>query len=464
MILLSSLLIKNGTIFREILTVEKGDRAISGRFEPSDVLVEQDANGKGVISKIAPHGSDLTADRAIDGFGLFVSPGLVDTHVHFRDPGQTEKEDILTGAEAAKHGGYTTVVMMANTSPPIDNVETLRYVLDKGAKTGINVKACACVSKGMKGKELVDMEALVKAGAAGFTDDGKPLVNAQLVEKAMIEAKRLNVPISFHEEDPYCIATPGYNASNTIYNGLGVDGADRLAEYSMIARDAAIAAAIGAEVVFQHLSTKESVELIQQYRQECGFYNIHAEATPHHFTLTEKDAVRLGTLAKMNPPLREEIDRKEIISGILNGSIDLISTDHAPHTSEEKSKDLVEAPSGVIGLETAFGLAVTQLIFHKQLYEGPSSLYYGEDIYSRIIRNMSINPAQVYNIGTGAIKEGAPADIMIFDPRERWVVSEKEFTSKASNSPFIGMNLIGKVKFTICNGKIVYVHDPSLLC
>ena len=388
----------------------------------------------------------LSPDEVIDASGMIVAPGLVDAHVHFRDPGQTHKEDIFTGAEAAKTGGYTSVVMMANTAPPIDNVETLKYVLDRGAQTDINIYACANVTLGMKGEELTDMAALVEAGAVGFTDDGKPIKDVEIVKAAMQKAKELGVPISFHEEDPQYIQTPGFNASKVISNGLGLEGAEAKAEYSMISRDAKLAAETGASIVIQHISTVEGVEIVRHYRK-LGYNNIHAEATPHHFTLTEYDAIEKGTLAKMNPPLRTRADCQRIQEGIMSGCIELISTDHAPHTIEEKNQELAKAPSGVIGLETALGVTLSQLD------AGPKSRRLNR--LATIIEHMSVNPAKIYGLDAGVIRDGGKADIVIFDPDEPWVVDD-EFASKAKNSPFIGETMFGKVKYTICDGTIVY--------
>ncbi len=393
--------------------------------------------------------SDASVDRVICCDGLYIAPGLVDTHVHFRDPGQTWKEDIFTGAEAAKRGGYTTVVMMANTTPPIDNVETLEYVLEKGAETGIHVKACAALTVGMEGKELVDMPALVEAGAVGFSDDGKTIMDEKLLCKAMEMAAELGVPISLHEEDPRFITQPGFNDSSSVYFGLGISGASREAEYTMIKRDLKLAAKTGATVNFQHISCMESVGLIRYFKEDYPS-DVHAEVTPHHFSLTEDDAIKLGILAKMNPPLRTDADRKAIVWGICDGTLDLIATDHAPHSGEEKARGLVEAPSGVIGLETALALAITKL------YEPIMGLTLSGDAYAKIIGLMSTNPARMYGFDGGWIEESAPADFVIFDPYEEWTVHVEEFASKSINSPFIGQKLKGKVKMTICDGEVVY--------
>ena len=344
--------------------------------------------------------TDGEFDTVIDGKGLVAAPGLVDVHVHFRDPGLTYKEDIHTGAAAAAKGGFTTVVCMANTKPPVDNVETLRYVLEEGKKTGIHVLQAAAVTVGLAGKELTDMEALKAHGAAGFTDDGIPIMDEKLLKTAMEEAARLDLPLSFHEEDPAFIVNNGIN----------------------------------------HGAVSDEVRMVM-LAKELGA-RVYAEVTPHHFTLTENAVLEHGTLAKMNPPLRTERDRQAIIEGLKNGSIDMIATDHAPHSAEEKAKPLTQAPSGIIGLETALGLAVTNLVRpgHLSLLE--------------LMEKMSLNPAKLYHLDSGSVEEGKAADLVLFDPEEEWTVGE--FASKSSNSPFTGRRLYGKVKYTICGGKIVY--------
>lgn len=392
----------------------------------------------GLILKMAENISDA-ADEVIDAKGCIVAPGFVDVHVHFRDPGQTHKEDIITGAAAAAAGGYTSVVMMANTVPAADNADTLRYMLDKGAQTGINVYACANVTAGMKGESLVDMKALKAAGAVGFTDDGKPITDAVLTGKAMEEVKALGVPISFHEEDPRYIETPGYNAgAASEYYKIG--GADRKAEISMIERDIDLAIKTGAQIDIQHISSKEGVELVRQARKTAS--NIHAEATPHHFALNEQAAIKYGVMAKMNPPLRTEEDRLAIIQGLADNTIEMIATDHAPHTAEEKAKGLTAAPSGIIGLETALALA------NMVLVDGG---YLSND---QLIERMSLAPARLYGIDAGVLSEGGKADIVIYDPEEKWIAGE--YHSKSSNTPFTGWELKGRVRYTICRGVIVY--------
>ncbi|MBE5975172.1 MAG: dihydroorotase [Paenibacillaceae bacterium] len=383
-------------------------------------------------------------DVVIDGTGLIAAPGLVDVHVHFRDPGLTYKEDIQTGARAAAKGGFTTVVCMANTKPPVDNIKTLEYVKKEGEKTGIHVLHAAAVSKGMKGRELTDMEALAAHGAAGFTDDGIPLMDAELVKRAMEKAASLNLPLSFHEEDPALIENNGIN-HGAVSDQLGIYGSPAEAEDSLVARDCMLALHTKAAVDIQHISSAASVRMVQ-FAKDLGA-DVYAEVTPHHFTLTEEAVLSYGSLAKMNPPLRTEADRMAVIEGLKNGSIDIIATDHAPHSTEEKARPLQEAPSGIIGLETALGLGVTTLVRQGHL------------TMMQLLEKMSINPAKLYRLDCGMLKTGGVADLVIFNPNEEWTAGE--YVSKSSNSPFTGKKLFGKVKYTICKGKIVYQDEQD---
>lgn len=378
-------------------------------------------------------------DLVIDAAGLAVAPGLIDVHVHFRDPGLTYKEDIQTGALAAAKGGFTTVVCMANTRPPVDNPKTLEYVLCEGRKTGINVLSAAAITVGMKGSELVNMEELKKLGAVGFTDDGMPILDSSLAKRAMEKAARLNVPLSFHEEDPAFIENNGIN-QGAVSRQLDIGGSPALAEDIMVARDCMLALHTGAVIEIQHISSGNSVRMVRLAKQMGA--KIMAEVTPHHFSLDESALLKHGTLAKMNPPLRTELDREEILHGLQDNTIDIIATDHAPHSSEEKSRPFTEAPSGIIGLETSLALGITNLV-----HPGHLSLL-------QLIEKMSLNPARLYSLDKGYLAPGADADIVIFDPNELWTVTD--FISKSSNSPFIGERLFGKVKYTICSGKMVY--------
>lgn len=390
--------------------------------------------------------SEEKNELIIDATGLMIAPGLVDTHSHFRDPGYTYKEDILSGAEAAKAGGYTDIVLMANTNPKVDNPDTLKYVLEKGNSTDINIFSCANVTMNMEGKVLTDMENLLKEGAVGFTDDGVPLMDEKVAYEAMKTAAKLGVPISFHEENPTLIGNNGVNRGKAS-EYYKISGSPREAEVDLIKRDIEIALriveeiAISPKIVIQHISTKEGVDLVRQAKKEG--LDVHAEATPHHFSLTEEAVIEHGTMAKMNPPLRTEEDRLAILEGLKDGTIDLIATDHAPHSAEEKSQDITKAPSGIIGLETALSLSIKNLV-------EPGVLTYPE-----LFMKISVNPASLY--GLREDKEYTEfKNLVIFDPNEEKIYDH--FASKSQNSPFVGAKLPGTVKYTICNGIIRYSH------
>lgn len=382
---------------------------------------------------------DNNEDTVIDGSGLIAGPGLVDVHVHFRDPGQTHKEDIHTGSLAAAAGGVTSVVMMANTNPPLDSPELVREVLLRASKEDIHIYTCATVTKGMEGRKLNDFAALKNAGAVGFTDDGKPIEDAALLTEAFREISKLNVPVSLHEEDPAYINENGVN-SGTAAKLLGLTGSDPEAEISMIKRDLEIASATGVILDIQHISTARGVDAVRLAKLTNP--NIHAEATPHHFTLTDSAIQQYNTNAKMNPPLRGTDDREAIWEGLADGTIDMIATDHAPHSPEEKSRDFVSAPSGIIGLETSFLLAY-EILVKRDIID-----------MSRLFELMSLNPARLYGLDAGTLSVGAPADIMIFSGDETTVYSSSR--SKSSNSPFLGREFTGRIKYTIASGNIIY--------
>ncbi len=422
------LIIKNGTIVDP-----------SNKIEKKASLIIENGKIKAISEDAVESFSNNNHCDVIDAKGCIVAPALVDVHVHFRDPGFTYKEDINTGAKAALKGGFGSVVLMANTKPPVDNEETLNYVIEKGKTTDLKIYTCATVSKGMKGQALTDMEVLHSKGAVGFTDDGVPLMDKELLTRAMRKAAALDVPISLHEENPTLITNNGINRGKASeYFGIG--GSPREAEISLIERDLEIALETGAPLNIQHISTKEGVELVRRAKRRG--VNIHAEATPHHFSLTEDAAIKYGSLAKMNPPLREEADRLAIIEGLKDSTIDIIATDHAPHSAEEKAKPITEAPSGIIGLETALSLTITNL------------LDMGALTISEIIEKMSLNPARLYHLNAGTLSIGAPADIVIFDAGALQIAGD--YVSKASNSPFTGKKLKGVVKYTIINGTVVY--------
>lgn len=417
----------------------KGARAVdpaNKRDEISDIRIKD-----GVIAETGRNLKAEPEEEIIDASGLTAAPGFIDGHCHFRDPGFEYKEDILTGAAAAAKGGFTSVICLANTEPPVDNVDTLSYVLEKGRKTGINVYSAACISKGMSGEELTDLDSLKKAGAAVFTDDGKPLADAALTEKAMKWAAENGAVLSFHEEDPHLVGTAGVN-DGKVSRALGfTKGAEASAEDCLVARDCALAVRTGARICIQHISSGVSAALVRHAKSMGA--DVWAEATPHHFSMTEDDVLKHGTLAKMNPPLRTEEDRRAIIEAIADGTIEVIATDHAPHSEEEKAREFAKAPSGIIGLETSFAVGYTYLVKPGHL------------TLPKLIERMTAGPARLYGLNAGTLSEDAPADIVLIDTEEEWLVTD-DFASKSKNSPYIGEKLTGKVKMTICGGKVVY--------
>lgn len=438
------MLIKNGTI------LSPGDN----RQFQADLRIEN-----GHVQAIG----SLTAfenEQVIDASSCIVAPGLVDVHVHFRDPGFTYKEDLHTGSLASAAGGFTTVVCMANTKPVIDNEETLTDLITRAKNEKIRVFFAAAVSKGLKGQELVDFESLHQLGACGFTDDGIPLLDEKLVTEAMDHAKALRLPLSFHEEHPAFIEKSGTHRT-----------APSVAEDVLVARDCMLALHTGAAVNIQHISSGHSVAMVRLAKSLGA--NVYAEATPHHFSMTEAAVEKYGTYAKMNPPVRTEADRLAIIEGLKDGTIDMIATDHAPHSTEEKHReDFFSAPSGIIGLETSLALGITNLVRpgHLTMLElltrmtfGPAKLYSFTDQGTQDVRLWeTINSNHLSkDLSTqklpkpyGIISEGCAADFVIFNPEESFLAGN--YQSKSENTPFTGMELYGKIKYTICNGEIVW--------
>ena len=399
-----------------------------------DILIGDD----GVIRELGPRLDAPAGCAMYDAAGLTVSPGFVDGHVHFRDPGQTEKEDVLTGAAAAAAGGYATVICMANTLPTCDTPEIIRYVTDKAKDCPVEVLQAGAVTKGLKGQELTDFAALQAAGAPCLTDDGINLTNAGLCRAAMEQAAERDILLSFHEEEPSLVPSPGVNYGSAAAQQFGVPGAMASAETAMIARDIALALDTGARVLFQHVSSAQSAALIRAGKKLGA--RIYAEVTPHHISLTEDDVLAHGTYARMNPPLRREADREALIDALADGTIDMIATDHAPHTAEEKAREFAKAPSGITGLETAFSVCNTYLVQTGRLTP------------MQLVDRMSKAPAEIYGLTGRAVAAGNYARLVLLDWDSRMVY--KTYRSKAVNTPYTGMQLTGAPRAIVTGARV----------
>lgn len=403
-----------------------------GLDKVADLLLED--------GKIAGIGEHLSAEGAevVDGTGLVAAPGLVDIHVHLRDPGLTYKEDVYTGCRAAAAGGVTSLLAMPNTKPAMDTPETVRELLERAKTADAAVYTAACITKGLKGEELTDLAGLREAGAIALSDDGRPVVNTRRLLEALEQAPALGMVITAHCEDLY-LAAGGLMNEGEVSRRLGVPGIPAAAEDCGTAREIAAAASIGAPIHICHVSTKGSVELIRDAKARG--VKVTAETGPHYLLLTEEALEKRDADYRMNPPLRREEDRLALIEGLKDGTLDAIATDHAPHSPEEKA-DFMKAPNGSIGMETSLAATLTAL-------EGELSL-------SEIVAKMSWNPARILNIPAGTLQVGAPADVVLFDPEKRWTVDENALHGKSKNTPFKGMTLKGKVAMTIFHGRVVY--------
>ena len=423
------LLIKNGRVVHPV----------TGTVLLQDILAENGRVG------LLEHGLDCEADQVIDAGGLMVAPGLVDMHVHLRDPGLTSKEDIITGCRAAARGGVTSMACMANTSPTVDCPEQVRYVLDRARQAnGVGVYPVAALSKGLRGEEPTDAEALRRAGAVALSDDGSNVDNANLMRDVLIRARQLEMPVLCHCEDTSMVAGRAVN-EGSVSRQLWLEGRPAIAEEIMVMRDAMLAEETGARVHICHVSTARSVEIIRKMKKKG--VSITCETCPQYFTLTEDEVLREGALARVNPPLRTQKDVQGIIAGLRDGTIDAIATDHAPHSPEEKARPLSRAPSGMIGLETSLALTLTQL-YHTKKMDIPA-----------IFRHMSTNPAEILHLARGRMSLGAVADLVIFDPDEAWTIDPEQFASKARNTPFAGRTVKGRVKYTVVKGEVIYRDD-----
>ena len=401
-----------------------------------DIFVED-----GIIKEKA-ESIEKQADTVIDAAGCYVMPGLIDLHVHFRDPGLTYKEDIETGSKAAAKGGFTTVCCMPNTKPVVDNVETVKYIIEKGEKTGLtNVLPVGAVTKNMAGVEITDVEELKKAGICAISEDGKSVMNSGVYRKAMKNAAKANVPVLAHCEDINLVEGGVINLGDKS-SELGVKGISNAVEDVIAMRDIMLAKETGATLHLCHCSTKDSVEMVKRAKEEG--IKVTAEVCPHHFSMCSDDITSNDGNFKMNPPLRAREDMEALIKGLQDDIMDVISTDHAPHSAEEKAKDLEHAPFGIVGLETSVALTVTNLV--KKGYLTPMQM----------AAKMSYNPAKVLGIPKGTLDEGKIADITIIDPDKEYTIDVNNFESKGKNTPFDGYKVSGEVEYTILNGKVVY--------
>ncbi|MGN0621288.1 MAG: dihydroorotase [Porcipelethomonas sp.] len=413
----------------------KNIRAVdAGMDKVCDILVKD-----GVINKIDSHISEKS-DKIIDGSGFTAIPGLFDMHVHFRDPGYTYKEDILSGCASALAGGFTGVACMPNTNPVIDNAETVNYIYEKSRNTGVDVYPVGSVTVGLKGEELSDYKLLKKAGIIAVSDDGRPVENSGMLKRGMIAADEEGLLTISHCED-LKIINGGKINKGKISEILDVPGMDRLSEDSITGREIVTSQKTGCRIHIAHVSTKGSVDLIRKAKAEG--VRVTCETCPHYFMLTDESLLTRDADYRMNPPLREEADRLAIIEGICDGTIDCIVTDHAPHSQEEKS-DFLSAPNGVVGLETSFAAVLTGL-YHT-----------GRISLERIVELMALNPRKILGLPYYGLKEGRTADITIVDTECEWVVKPENFRSKGRNSAFKGMTLDGKPVAVISKGVLRY--------
>jgi dihydroorotase len=402
-----------------------------------DLLIED-----GVIRGIEKPGSLVgSGDVGIDARGLIVAPGLIDMHVHLREPGYEYKETVLTGTQSAVAGGFTTVACMANTNPVNDNGAVTRYIIERARAANLaRVLPVGALSKGLRGEELADIGEMVTEGVVAISDDGRPVMDANLMRRALEYCSQFNVPVSVHEEDLHLAAGGVMNEGPTALR-LGLKGVPNAAEEVMVARDIALARLTGGRLHIAHVSTRGAVECVRRAKAE-GLV-VTAEVTPHHFTLTEEAVEGYNTNAKMAPPLRLAVDVEAMKAGLRDGTIDAIATDHAPHHRDEKEVEFDQAAHGVVGLETALPLTL------RLVNAGVLSL-------AEALRKLTVNPARILGLPYGTLSSGAPADIVLFDPHQPWRVETEKLCSKSKNTPFDGWDLTGRVILTMVGGRVVY--------
>lgn len=407
---------------------------VDGRL--TDIAVEN-----GIITAVGENLSENTygIETIIDANGMCAAPGLVDMHVHLRDPGQTQKEDIISGCSAAAAGGFTSIACMPNTTPTVDSEETLKYIIEKSKLTGVNVYPIASITEGLSGKKLTNFKKLSEAGAIAFSDDGRPVVSSSIMLEAMKKAKKSKRAVISHCED--LSFEKGLINEGKVSQTLKIKGIPNAVETCQVAREIALSLTSGLPIHIAHVSTAESVEMIREAKKTGA--KITCETCPHYFSLDESYLLKKDANFRMNPPLRTKRDIKAVIEGLRDDTIDAIATDHAPHTKEDKA-DFYKAPNGIIGLETALAVGITYLVRPGHL------------LLEELIKKMTINPSKILGIEAGTISEGAKADIVIFDPEEEFTVDKESMRSKSRNTPFDDMKLFGKVKFTISDGNIIY--------
>lgn len=420
------ILIKNGRVINPGTKTEQN----------ADVLIA-DGRIKEINTQI-----HAEADKVIDAADCFVMPGFIDLHVHLRDPGLEYKETVETGSKAAAKGGFTTILAMPNTKPVVDNPDVVKYVLHKAEDVGTaNVLQVGAITKGQHGEELADIEGMVEAGIPAISEDGKSVMNSQLYREAMTLALKYDIPVLAHCEDINLVNGGVMNEDETSA-GLGLPGITNAVEDIIVARDILLAKETGAKLHLCHCSTKDSVTMVEAAKK-AGL-PVTAEVCPHHFTLTSEDITEDDANYKMNPPLRTREDVDALIKGLQDNIMDVIATDHAPHSAEEKEHSMMEAPFGIVGLETAAALTMTELVDKGHL------------TIMQMAEKMSYNPARVIGLDRGTIEPGAVADVVILNPKEEYIINAREFASKGKNTPFNGRKVKGRVMATILGGKVVY--------
>lgn len=396
----------------------------------------------GQIEKIGPN-LEIEADQTIDLEGKWACPGFVDVHVHLRDPGYPQKETLETGSQAAIAGGFTHLVAMANTKPIMDNPQEIQKFCEKAEKMPIHIYTVSGLTKALRGKELVDMEGAIKAGAVGFSDDGFPLTDMEILHQAFQKALDLDVPLSFHEEDPKFMENQGIT-SGPLARSMGMGGAQPYSEYSFIARDGALALKYGTKVDIQHISTKAGASLVKTYYNLGA--NILGEFTPHHLNYTTDKIKEFGPNARMNPPLRLEED-VEGLRSLLKEECFVLATDHAPHTAEEKARAFKSAPSGIVGLEVAFPMAYRATVLEEKA------------TIKELLEAMTYRPAHFYKLPYQGLEEGKTANLTLIDPQEEWTIDENTWKGRSKNSPYQGEKVKGRVLATYVKGQLHWVKE-----